>query len=363
MNDMDFNLKLVRVLVAFAASFMAIRGAADEIKATGCFLILKDQAQVPARERGLLRKILVDPGDQVEVSQVLASLEDNQARLALRLAEIDLNVAEKRSTDAVAVEIAEATVEESAKAIEQARLDEQISVRMAESDLPIRQAVAARELAKDAFDRAVESREQFRSSVSSREMATLEYQLEKHLMDEEQARYDQSLQLLRSRSQSVLVHQREIAWQRLQLQLSQERLEHGIASLTVRRMVTSADVAKENLERHQIRSPLTGLVVERLRYAGEWVEAGDPVLRVVRLDSLFTEGYVASNLVDRSFRGHEVTVTGDTRQGPVRVTGKIVFVSPETDPVNGQVQVRAEIDNTNLRLRPGQRVGMVIHTE
>ena len=42
------------------------------------------------------------------------------------------------------------------------------------------------------------------------------------------------------------------------------------------------------------------------------------------------------------------------------IAGKIVFVSPEIDPVNGQVRVWAEIDNTDFKLRPGLHGSMVI---
>jgi multidrug efflux pump subunit AcrA (membrane-fusion protein) len=84
---------------------------------------------------------------------------------------------------------------------------------------------------------------------------------------------------------------------------------------------------------------------------------------VIRLDTLFAEGYVAATLVDQTFRGQQVSVTSESREGTVTVVGHIVFVSPEIDPVNGQVLVRAEIDNTQLKLRPGQSVQMVIRAE
>ncbi len=40
--------------------------------------------------------------------------------------------------------------------------------------------------------------------------------------------------------------------------------------------------------------------------------------------------------------------------------GQIVFVSPEVDPITGQVRVWAEIDNKDSRLRPGQPAKMVV---
>ncbi len=48
------------------------------------------------------------------------------------------------------------------------------------------------------------------------------------------------------------------------------------------------------------------------------------------------------------------------RQGPITVEGTLIFVSPEIDSVNGQVEVKAEISNPALALRPGQPVQMTI---
>ena len=45
---------------------------------------------------------------------------------------------------------------------------------------------------------------------------------------------------------------------------------------------------------------------------------------------------------------------------PASYGGKVAFVSPEVDPITGQVRVWAEIDNAAGKLRPGQNVRMVI---
>ena len=50
-------------------------------------------------------------------------------------------------------------------------------------------------------------------------------------------------------------------------------------------------------------------------------------------------------------RGVEVTET---------VSGEVVHVSPEVDPVNGQVCVWAEVENSAMLLKPGMRGTMVI---
>ena len=45
---------------------------------------------------------------------------------------------------------------------------------------------------------------------------------------------------------------------------------------------------------------------------------------------------------------------------PQAFQGKVAFVSPEVDPITGQVRVWAEIENRDGRLRPGQAAKMRI---
>jgi macrolide-specific efflux system membrane fusion protein len=43
-----------------------------------------------------------------------------------------------------------------------------------------------------------------------------------------------------------------------------------------------------------------------------------------------------------------------------KFVGRVAFVSPEVDPITGQVRVWAEIENRNGRLRTGQSAKMKI---
>ena len=40
--------------------------------------------------------------------------------------------------------------------------------------------------------------------------------------------------------------------------------------------------------------------------------------------------------------------------------GEIVFVSPDIDPLNTQVRVWAEVENTELKLRPGMQANLTV---
>ena len=82
----------------------------------------------------------------------------------------------------------------------------------------------------------------------------------------------------------------------------------------------------------------------------------------MRLDRLKVEGFVESRQITGSLRGAavRVLVQPSDEEKSIVMKGKIVFVSPEIDPVNGQVRVWAEVENPDLSLRPGLQAEMII---
>ncbi|MFO0914952.1 MAG: HlyD family efflux transporter periplasmic adaptor subunit [Pirellulales bacterium] len=50
--------------------------------------------------------------------------------------------------------------------------------------------------------------------------------------------------------------------------------------------------ATEKLARHKVIAPIQGEVTEVKKHAGEWVNPGDPVLTIVRMDKLQAKGFV-----------------------------------------------------------------------
>jgi len=121
-------------------------------------------------------------------------------------------------------------------------------------------------------------------------------------------------------------------------------------------------LATRAVERREIRSPLAGKVVEVSKHGGEWVEPGNQVFRIVRIDRLRVKGYVNINELLGVTEGRPVTFLIDISDGPrLKFPGKLVFISPEVNEVNGeQVEVWAEVENKDMLLRPGMHGTMVI---
>jgi multidrug resistance efflux pump len=130
--------------------------------------------------------------------------------------------------------------------------------------------------------------------------------------------------------------------------------------MNLQRLEKQVAIAEARVDRRNLKAPFTGVVVERLKEVGEWVEPGESVMRLICMNTLNVEGFVSTQTVMPALRGQRVIVVCGDSEMQQRVEGKVVFVSPEFDSLNKQVQIRAEINNPELRLLPGQPARMWI---
>jgi len=114
------------------------------------------------------------------------------------------------------------------------------------------------------------------------------------------------------------------------------------------------EIGKQLVADHKINTPLTGKVVELYKREGEWVDASEPVARIVQLDKLKSEIKVPASVALDQLEGTKAvfkpkleSLNGQT------FAGKVIFVSPEANPVNSTIRVWVEIENTDLKLVPG----------
>ena len=158
-----------------------------------------------------------------------------------------------------------------------------------------------------------------------------------------------------------------LAERRAALQIEQARLDLLVAGLKANVKQAEVEAAADNVERRHIRAPLDGIVVKVYPHKGEWVQPGDPVLRIVRVDRLRIEGFLdAASFSPAEVDGRPVTVIVQLphRSKPTTFQGEVVFVSPLVQ-AGGQFRVWAEVDNRKEQdhwlLRPGLEVEMNIH--
>ncbi len=86
--------RAIPVRTAVAVEAAASSGAASVLNASG-YVTARRQATVSSKITGKVAEVLVEEGMKVEAGQVLARLDDRQARLELELAQAQLAAAEK----------------------------------------------------------------------------------------------------------------------------------------------------------------------------------------------------------------------------------------------------------------------------
>ncbi len=91
------------------------------------------------------------------------------------------------------------------------------------------------------------------------------------------------------------------------------------------------------------------------------MQPGDTVVRIVRLDKLRAEGFLPAKHASLDLVGSKVRLkVASADSKPMEFAGHIVFVNPEIDPLNSQVRVWAEVENPDLKLRPGMQATLTI---
>ncbi|HZZ28741.1 MAG TPA: HlyD family efflux transporter periplasmic adaptor subunit [Pirellulales bacterium] len=257
---------------------------------------LDEEAQVPAQEAGVLMKIEVHEGDQVPLNTLLAQIDDAQVQKQLKNATAEYNGAAEKSN----------------------------------SDIDVRYATAAYEVAKFEYLRCLEANKKQPLAFSDVEMA-----------------------------------EKKFAADKANLAIEQAGKQHIVDGYTSEAKEAEVDLAKEAIKRRKITSPIEGVVQQVYAHLGEWVKPGDAVVRVIRMDRLRVEGYLDKDKFSPGeIADHPVVVQAELTNGrKVQFPGKIVFVDPE---VRGETEytVRATVDNRKENgqwlLRPGMPAAMTI---
>ncbi len=294
---------LRRVLLA---RFLATRHTAIAVAgmlAVGSLPAVADGQDGPVRIDSVLLKV-------IEETEVAAGKEGVIAKIHVR--------------EGAAVNegdpLAQLDDDEARLAAEKSRIEAEIAARRAGNDVNVRFARKSLAVAQAELRRARESAERYAASVSKSELDRL-----------------------------------QLVAERAELEVEQAEHEASIAALTAKIKQNELQRATEEVDERRITAPAAGVVVSVARSAGEWVKPGDPVVRLVRIDRLRAEGFLNAQYATQDLTGTPVRLLVEQGGRRIERPGTVVFLSPEIDPVNGQVRVWAEIDNAAIDLRAGMR--------
>ncbi len=136
--------------------------------------------------------------------------------------------------------------------------------------------------------------------------------------------------------------------------LEDARTQQSVAEAALRQAEAARSIARLQLARTEIRSPLDGQVVKRFVSVGEQVDgtAAQPVLEVADLRVMEFLGNAAAAYLAKMHPGEAVEVTTESVPG-VRFPGRVIAIAPAVDPATGVGLVRIRVPNPRGLLRMG----------
>ncbi len=136
-----------------------------------------------------------------------------------------------------------------------------------------------------------------------------------------------------------------------EFEIADHRLQQAREALEVARR--EHELARRQLEQRQVRSPIDGIVADRLLNPGERVD-GRPILRVLALDRLRVEVVVPASRFGRIREGMAATVRADGIEGP-EVGARVAQVDRFVDAASGTFRARLDVPNGGGALPAGVR--------
>ena len=165
----------------------------------------------------------------------------------------------------------------------------------------------------------------------------------------------------------IQILQKKLVLDRSMLQIEKAKKDQVVAKKEAGVKEAELDAAEIGLARRTINAPFNGEVQQLFQKQAQWVNPGDPILRLVKFDVLRVESYVNANQFDPiELAGKPVTIKVRlARDREVTLPGRITYVGQTVRAVKGDYLVRAEIQNQRSGdywlIRPGLLAEMTIH--
>jgi multidrug efflux pump subunit AcrA (membrane-fusion protein) len=165
----------------------------------------------------------------------------------------------------------------------------------------------------------------------------------------------------------------KVQFERAKSETDVARLEDRVADLTEEGKNALLEQTQIELTNFQVvarlKEPGKAVIVEVDKHVGDWVQLGESIMRIVRMDAVRVQGYLnVSDFSPREVEDQPVTIeVSETIGGKSvtrSVTAKLDYVSPVIEP-GGDYRVWAKVKNPQVGerdwlLRPGSNVTMTI---
>ena len=145
----------------------------------------------------------------------------------------------------------------------------------------------------------------------------------------------------------VELNEAKLEWDHCKLAIEKAIHDKELAKYEAMTKQAEYDAAELAIKRRTIVAPFDGVVEEIKRKQEEWVQPGDTILTLLRLDTMYVDAPIEQSQYDPSeIQGCDVVMEVKlARDRKTTVHGKIVKVSSVVRP-DGAYNVRAEVANT-----------------
>jgi membrane fusion protein, multidrug efflux system len=146
--------------------------------------------------------------------------------------------------------------------------------------------------------------------------------------------------------------------------LEDARTQEKVGEAAVRQSEAALALARLQLARTDVVSPLDGMVVKRLLSAGEAVDgtSAQPIFQVANLSSVELFGNVPAEYLGRIRVGQKMEMETEALPGQ-KLEGHVVAISPAVDPATNMGLARIELANPSGRLRYGMYLAAQVPIE
>ncbi len=182
------------------------------------------------------------------------------------------------------------------------------------------------------------------------------------------AELTQNLEVLKRSPGSISaseIRRLRLAKHRAELQVDRNKLDLRVAEMTADIHEGRVQAAEKRIQRRQILAPFGGIVYDVLRREHEWVDAGQPVMRIIRMDVLRVDAFINANEFNpEEIAGRPVTIEAQRARGrSVKLRGRVVHVSPIVHAglrYRVQTEVKNRLEQGHWLLRPGMNAALTI---
>jgi len=148
-----------------------------------------------------------------------------------------------------------------------------------------------------------------------------------------------------------LVSKQELDNAETELELAERKLEQARARAAEARK--ELRVAKAQLDRRVIRSPIDGVVAERYLSKGQRVR-DEPVVKIIKVDPLHVEVVVPASWYQRIKTGDRLSITPGLPGFDAR-DGRVIIIDKVIDAASNTFRVTLELDNPGETIPAGAR--------